>query len=250
MKFACCALIFMLCWLTPGRTESASRGSGAGKMVEQPNLSKQEEQNQIDAWSSEREELLSRICDLNNQLEYVRAQRERYAADSAKQQENIRRIEQKQQGLKTLQGELEPYLNEVFVRLTRFVESDLPFLQEERAKRLSFIGESLGDYHLTASEKLRRLLEALQVEADYGRHPEVDEAFIDLAGKPTKVRLLRLGRLVIYYLTIDGQAAGRYDVNSGGWEELSGDSVPEIKSAIQMIGKSRTMELVNLPVAR
>jgi hypothetical protein len=245
-----CSITLLLFFLiSPGRAEESRAGMRTKETIEQAILMQQEAQGEIEAWNSEKEELLSQIRNLKNQLRSVRYQQEKHISYSAKQEESIRRIEAKQAGLKQMQRELEPYLNEVLERLRRLVQSDLPFLPEERKKRLAFIEESLGDYHLTASEKFRRVLEALQVEAEYGRYPEVDEAFLDLDGELTKVRILRLGRLALYYLTLDGQKAGRYDAKNGRWEQLPKGSVVEVNSAMQMVGKSRSMELVNLPIS-
>ena len=68
---------------------------------------------------------------------------------------------------------LEPYLDEVIERLAGFIEQDLDFLTEERNMRLQFISDSVNDYHITMSEKLNRVLEALTVETEYGRSVEV-----------------------------------------------------------------------------
>lgn len=210
----------------------------------------QKTQTQADAWNQEREELQARISNLKNRLHYLRFQQEKYASYSGKQEENIRTLGQKQTNLQTLQIELEPYLVTLIQRLQDFVHSDLPFLAEERQRRLAFLRESVEDYNLKTSEKFRRVLEALQVEAEYGNYPEVSMDVIDLDGQSTKVQLLRLGRLAMFYLTLDGQKAGTYDRGKGRWVELPRASALQVKSAMQMVGKSRAMELVNLPIAR
>ncbi len=249
MSVAYFVVVLMLVLVSPGRAGSAPSSADTRKSIEEAIVLEQQSQKQVDAWISEKEELSSRVRNLKNELRYVERQQEEYASYSTKQEQNIRRIEEKQEDLKRMHRELEPYLGEVVERLQDFVQSDLPFLSEEREKRLAFISELVDDYHLAASEKFRRILEALQVEAEYGRYPEVDETFLDIDGKPTKVHILRIGRLALYYLTLDGKKAGRYDPKSGRWEDLPRDSAGEIKSAIQMIGKNRTMALVNLPVA-
>jgi len=225
-------------------------GTKAAETIEQSIQMQQQAQKEADAWGSEREELLTRIRNLKNELRYLRYQQAKYQSHAEKQEENIRRAEAKKEQLEKIQMELEPYLNKAVRRLQELVQNDLPFLPEERQKRLSFLQESLEDYHLPASEKYRRVLEALQVEAEYGKYPEADETLLELNGEPTKVHLLRLGRLALYYLSLDGQKAGRFDRNKGQWEQLSADCAGELKSAMQMIGKSRTMELVNLPIGR
>lgn len=210
----------------------------------------QKTQTQVDAWNQEKEELQARIRNLKNRLRYLHYQQEKYTSYLGNQEENIRTLEQKQTNLQTLQTELEPYLVILIQRLQDFVLSDLPFLAEERQRRLAFLRESVEDYNLKTSEKFRRVLEALQVEAEYGSYPEVSVDLIDLNGQLTKVQLLRLGRLAMFYLTLDGQRAGRYERSTGRWVELSRASAQQVKAAMQMVGKSRAMELVNLPIVR
>lgn len=210
----------------------------------------QEVQSQVEAWDREKEELLSKIRNLKNQLRYLHHQQEKFASYSLRQEASIRRMETRQQELERVQVELEPFLVRVVQRLKTFVRHDLPFLREEREKRLAFLQETLDDYRLPVSEKFRRVMEALQVEADYGKYAEVSESFIDLDGKESKVFVLRLGRVALFYLTPDAQKAGRYDRSTGQWVELSGATAAALKSAVQMVGKNRAMELVNLPVAR
>jgi len=210
----------------------------------------QKTQTQVDAWNQERDVLQARISNLKNRLRYLHFQQEKYASYSGKQEENIRTLEQKQANLQTLQMELEPYLLTLIQNLQDFVHSDLPFLADERQRRLAFLRESVEDYNLKTSEKFRRVLETLQVEAGYGNYPEVSVDVIDLDGQLTKVQILRLGRLAMFYLTLDGQKAGGYDRDKGRWLELPRASALEVKSAVQMVGKSRAMELVNLPIVQ
>ncbi len=71
-------------------------------------------------------------------------------------------------------------MDEWLMRLEEFVKKDLPFLPEERERRLKFLKDSLNDYHLGLDEKTRRLLESLQAEAGYGEDVEKSEGSIQL----------------------------------------------------------------------
>ncbi len=241
--------LLLLLAFTP-RVEAAGAVADTRQTFDKAIELQQKTQTQVDAWNQEREELQARISNLKNRLRYLHFQQDKYASYSGKQEENIRTLEQKQANLQTLQIELEPHLVTLIQRLQDFVRGDLPFLAEERQRRLTFLWESIEDYNLKTSEKFRRVLEALQVEAEYGNYPEVSVDIIDLDGQSTKVQILRLGRLAMFYLTQDGQRAGRYDRGTGRWVELSRASALQVKSAMQMVGKSRAMELVNLPIAR
>jgi len=52
--------------------------------------------------------------------------------------------------------------------LDKFVAEDLPFLKEERTQRVEILKHLLTDPQTGVAEKYRRILEAYQIEADYG----------------------------------------------------------------------------------
>ncbi|MBW2011938.1 MAG: DUF3450 family protein, partial [Deltaproteobacteria bacterium] len=69
--------------------------------------------------------------------------------------------------------ELIPYLEDVYNRLAALVENDPPFLREERQNRIKNLRKVLDDDQVSASEKFRKMTEALFVEAEYGNTVEV-----------------------------------------------------------------------------
>src|SRR3546814_3064625 len=63
--------------------------------------------------------------------------------------------------------------------LEKFVALDLPFLHNERQARIDNLKQALGDPQVNAGEKFRRILEAYQIEVDYGRTLGVERIDID-----------------------------------------------------------------------
>ena len=145
---------------------------------------------------------------------------------------------------------LEPFLDDVMVRLEAFVKKDIPFLPDEREKRLCFLKETLNSFHAGLSEKTERLLDALQVEAGYGTSVEKTETAIELENGPTLVNLLRVGRTALFYQTPDGKQSGRFNREKGGWEVLPEAYSREIIRAMEVAEKKRTPVLLDLPVGR
>jgi CRISPR/Cas system-associated endonuclease Cas3-HD len=110
---------------------------------------------------------------------------------------------------------LESYLGSTVTALEEFIQQDLPFLRKERKMRLASIRETLSHPEKTAAEKYRRVMEAFQVEAEYGRTVEVYQETIDIEGQPILVDILRLDRLSLFCQSPDGKIAAHYDRTTG-----------------------------------
>lgn len=210
----------------------------------------QKVQGEVDAWAVEREKLLSEILELKNLKRWYTHQQEKYESYIQNQKKVISELKRQLEEAKKINILLEPYLDEAVKRLEEFIASDLNFLPEERQKRLAFLKNSLDDYHLELSEKLRRVLEALQVEAEYGRGIEKNEAVLSQGSESTQVYLLRVGRVALFYQTLDGKKCGYLDRSSNTWRELPATFNSEISKALDMIERRRAYELVELPLRR
>jgi Protein of unknown function (DUF3450) len=100
--------------------------------------------------------------------------------------------------------------------------------------------------HVDLAEKYRRLLEAYQVEAEYGRTIEAYRG--DLNGKNQTVDFLRFGRLALYYLTLDRREAGYWDKRSNAWRPLPPEYRSAIEQGVRIARKQAPPDLLKLPV--
>jgi hypothetical protein len=100
--------------------------------------------------------------------------------------------------------------------LGHFVELDVPFLLEERTKRVDGLKEMMGRADVSVSEKYRRIVEAYVVEMEYGRTIEAYEGKLG-ANDDRTVQLLRIGRVSLLYQTMDLKETGYWDVDKKAW---------------------------------
>jgi hypothetical protein len=100
---------------------------------------------------------------------------------------------------------------------------------------------------VTIAEKYRRILEAFQIENEYGRTIEAYRGTLEVDGTSRTVNFLRLGRVALLYQTLDGREAGAWDRAEGTWTTLSGYH-NAIEQGIRVARKQVAPDLLRLPI--
>ena len=148
--------------------------------------------------------------------------------------------------LENMRQNLVPYLKEVISRLEDNVNKDLPFSRDERIKTLSELKYTVADSKTGMGEKIKKVLDALKTEMDYGYSVENSMGEIQYKGEKLQVHLFRLGRVAMYMRTIDDKEAGIY--NGREWTAVSKEYGAEIQKAMENAKRSKSTEFVNLPL--
>lgn len=166
--------------------------------------------------------------------ELVRAQ----AAEKASLERQIGEMERTER-------ELLPLMLRMVEGLEKFIALDLPFLATERGERLASLRKLMSDPEASNAEKFRRILEAWQIEAEYGRSLSAERGEVD--GR--SVEILRLGRTALYSLSMDGRQAGIWNARDRRWEPLSSAHVSAVRRGLRMARDTIAPDLLRLPVA-
>lgn len=158
------------------------------------------------------------------------------------QQRDIESLTQQIAALEGTAAQVQPLVEKMFAALEQFVANDLPFLAEERSKRIDTLRVQMQEEGALA-EKFRRLLEAYTIEVEYGRTMQAYPGEID--GR--EVQFIHLGRVSLLYRTTDGEETGYWDRNSKSWVADS-DYARAVEEAIRMAEEALAPDLVTLPV--
>ena len=126
---------------------------------------------------------------------------------------------------------------------------DVPFLPQERQLRLQELRELMERADVTVADKYRRIMEAYQIETEYGHTIESYQGEIDLDGQTRTVDFLRFGRIGLYYLSLDGQRLGMWDTEQRKWVSLGADYKDALDQAIRVARKQMPPDLLKLPIA-
>src|SRR5262249_57716026 len=103
--------------------------------------------------------------------------------------------------------------------------------------------EMRGGADVSISEKYRRIVEAYQIEMEYGRTIEAYEGSVN--GKV--VDLLRAGRVALMYATLDGKESGYWDTKAKAWKR--DDSYRDaMKSGLKVARKQSAPDFLGVPL--
>lgn len=144
--------------------------------------------------------------------------------------------------------ELTPLMLRMLDSLDKFVTLDLPFLKQERRERVDNLKRLMADPEASSAERYRRLLEAYQIEIDYGRSLGVERAQVGSDGASREVDVLRVGRASLFYLTLDGEVAGRWDAPAKRWEPLENEWRGSIRKGLRMAREITAPDVLHLPM--
>jgi hypothetical protein len=206
-------------------------------------------QKGADEYNYSKADILEQIRNMKYRVAWLKYRTEQYKVFVDNVKESISNLQFKKREILTLREKLEPYLAEVVTRMSEFIEKDLSFLPEERQKRINTLTQSLNSYDVAMSEKLRRVFaEGLQIEAEYGRMVESIDETLNLNGEETQVTVFRLGRVGMYYISLDGQETGRWNQETKQWKILPEKMNRNIRRAADIAAGKRIVEIVDLPL--
>jgi len=164
--------------------------------------------------------------------------------------QNEEKISLKQQleEIETTQQEIVPLILRMLDSLESFIRLDLPFLPAERQHRLSLLKDMVVRADVTNAEKFRRIMEAYQIENDYGKTIEAYRDHLDLNGNTNSVDFLRMGRVALYYQRLDGSETGFWNRETKAWETLSSNYRNAIRKGLRIARKETAPDLLIVPV--
>lgn len=208
-------------------------------------------QEEKDKWIASKDSLTAELKNKKQQQKALEKQQQRLHRQVNSLREKIAESNRRAEEVERIRLEMEGFLDETFSRLKRQIASEhLPFLEQERRERMTRIEDLLIDDSISVAEKFRRLMEALQIEVDYGRGVEVARKPVRFNGEEIMMDVLRIGRLSLFSQTADGEKAGFFDHNSSSWQPLPDSYKRNLRHAIDVANKTRPVEMINLPIGR
>lgn len=148
-----------------------------------------------------------------------------------------------------IERQITPFMLRMVDGLEQFVSLDMPFLLDERNKRVADLRSMLDRADVAVSEKFNQVFRAYQIENEYGRTMESYSETITIGGAERKVDILKIGRVVLAYQTLDGEETGIWNKEAKQWEAVSDDYSGSVRNGIKMARKQLAVDMFTLPVS-
>lgn len=205
-------------------------------------------QKNIDGLDDRTRKMLEQYRSVTRQTRTLLTYNEHLQALLASQEIEKASFEEQLEQIETTQREIVPLILNMQESLEQFIQLDMPFLPEERQQRVSSLRDMMTRADVTNAEKFRRIMEAYQIENDYGNTIEAYRANIELEDEISSVDFLRLGRVALYYQRLDGSETGYWNNTDKRWEELSSEYRNSIRQGLRIARKEAAPDLLTLPV--
>jgi hypothetical protein len=217
---------------------------------EEKTAAAKQSQAKIDRLAEEARDLLSDYKTVMKQVDGLKVYNARLQRQITNQERRIADIDESISEVTVIQRQMMPLVIRMIDGLEQFIQLDVPFELDERMARLEFLRDNVDRSDMTVAEKFRQVLEAYNIELQYGRGVETYSDTIEINGVVRDVDFLRVGRVSLVYQTTDGKESGVWNVSTQSWDPLpSGDYATAIRKGVRIAKKQATIELLNMPVA-
>ena len=206
-------------------------------------------QKRIDAISDETDELLAEYRTVLKQIDSTDLYNQQMRELIAAQQKELASLDDQLGRVQEVGRSVTPLMMRMVDALEKFVQLDVPFLIQERTKRIADLRKMMDRANVTTPEKFRQIMEAYQIENEYGRTIEAYRAALMLGGRETTVDFLRFGRIALLYQSLDETESGRWDQGSRSWVPLDSSFRSSIREGLRIARKQAAPDLVRLPLA-
>jgi hypothetical protein len=205
-------------------------------------------QGRVDQLDDETQKLLSEYRRALADAESYTTYATQLEAQVQSQRDEMAEMDRQLLEVETTSREVLPLMQNMLDTLEQFVGLDVPFLMEERTKRVATLKEMMTRADVAISEKYRRIVEAYQVEMDYGRTIEAYEGQLEGGdGDARTVQFLRVGRVTLLYQTLDASETGYWDADQKSWL-VENEYAHSFKEGIAVAKKARAPEMLIVPV--
>ena len=185
---------------------------------------------------------------INKEIEGLQVYNRLMSAQVEGQQATLADIELSMDQVDVINRQIFPLMTRMIDGLEQSIALDIPFLQSERTNRVESLKEIMERSDVSVAEKFRKVMEAYQIEMDYGSSAEWYKESLDIDGALRDYNMLRIGRVGLYFQSDDSQITGHYNQETRQYELIDSENRSEIRKGLRMARQLIAPELLLLPI--
>jgi septal ring factor EnvC (AmiA/AmiB activator) len=205
-------------------------------------------QKRIDAISDETDDLVAQYRTVLKQIDSIKLYNGQMRELISAQEEEITSLEDQLERVQGVSRSVTPLMLRMVDAIEQFVKLDVPFLIDERVKRVEGLRKMMSRSDVTTPEKFRQIMEAYQIENEFGRTIEAYRATLTIDDRETTVDFLRFGRIALLYQSLDETQSGRWDQQTRSWVPLDSSYRSAIRQGLRIARKQSAPDMIRLPL--
>ena len=179
-----------------------------GQLHDQINFEKSRYNDQVRAFSNQKSDL--------------EVKNSRAALNISELERELEKLREENKQKRAAYDEVTPVLEEAITQLRETVAQSLPFKRKDRLDALDEIEHKLQTSLITPNKAANQLWAFVEDELILGRSSGLYNESIEIGGEDRLVKVLRIGKLAMFYRTQDNQY-GLLQRVSGKWQQQSLD---------------------------
>ena len=252
-RFVAAASMSLL--LALGLSAAAQDGGAGPELLEdvsgvrrQGNVEGAVSQDRVDEFSDETGSLFAKYSTTLKQIDSIGVYNHQMRGLIGSQEQELASLEDQLDRVELVGRSVTPLMLRMIEALDAFVSLDVPFLEKERAERVAALRELMSRADVSNAEKYRSIMEAYQIENEYGRSIEAYRSTIQSEGETKTVDFLRFGRIALVYQTLDGSESGVWDQQKREWVPLDDSYRTSIRDGLRIARRQSAPDLIRLPL--
>ena len=144
---------------------------------------------------------------------------------------------------------VQPVLKEAIAALRKSVATSVPFKLPQRLQALKDIEHKLDTNIISVNKAANQLWAFVEDELILGRSSGIYNDTVEIAGKDSLVKVLRIGKLAMFYKTQDNQF-GVMKKQKGGWQQqtiIDKDHIAQLENLFDAFGKNIRNGIFTVP---
>ncbi|MFK7897142.1 MAG: DUF3450 domain-containing protein [Myxococcota bacterium] len=212
------------------------------------NASGAESQKRVEEISTATDGLIAEFRLTNKKIESLGIFNNQLRTVIDSQNEELASLQKQIDGVEEVGRAVTPLMLKMIDSLDKFVAIDIPFLKDQRKTRIDGLRVLMRRSDVADAERYRRILEAYQVENDYGRTIESYGGTVNKDGVDVPVDFLRIGRIGLMYQTRDGSEVGAWNHETKSYELLGSGYTNWMAEGLRVAKKQAAPQLIRVPL--